>query len=137
MGDIRDFAAILEVKMVMIRNIGIEVRLRPIHHDLTQQTGVGETMQGIVNRGQRDLDAGHPGPFKQGFRRHMLIAMAKQQTRQSQALAGRTQAGRAQVFDIGKVRFHIHPLFTTVDISPIRANCLVFLIIVQGDEITS
>ena len=66
----------------------------------------------------------------------MLIAMSKQQARQGQALSCRAQADSAHVFDIGKVSFHIHPIFTTVEITPNRVNNYVLLLIVQGDEIT-
>ena len=90
-------------KMVMIGNVGVEVRALRIDNDFPQQADGGELMQGVVDGRQRHPDLGGLGIGVENFRGDMPVPAFKQQFCQSEALARRAQADAAKPFqNLGK-----------------------------------
>ena len=74
---IDQFPFVLNEKVMVIADIGVEIGAAAIDGDRAQQSGSGELVQGVVDGGQRDMDAGCLSFGTQIFRRKMAMSLAK------------------------------------------------------------
>ena len=90
-GNVLEVARPFEEEVMVVRRVGVEIGPPRFDHDLTQQTGVGELVQRIVDRRQRYLHFGVGRLRMELFRGDMPVDLVEQQACQSQPLAGRTE----------------------------------------------
>src|ERR1043166_4755727 len=60
-GNVDQLVTALKVEVMMRGDVGVEVGLGAVDTDLTQQTGIGQLVQRIVDGGERDRDLGVGG----------------------------------------------------------------------------
>jgi hypothetical protein len=77
-GDIDQLVIVLEIKVMMRRHVGVEIGLGAVDADLTQQAGIGELIERVVDGGQRYRDLGEGGLLVKHFRGQMAGALAEQ-----------------------------------------------------------
>jgi len=94
--DVDQAAFVLAIEMLMITDIRIEIGSRCIDHNLTEQPCSGELMQCVVNRSERNLDAGILRFGMKPFCRQMTVAVTEKNARQLQTLPRRTQSRRPE-----------------------------------------
>lgn len=83
-------------EMMVLADIGVEIRTRRIDDDLAHKTGGRELVQGVVNRCQRHPDTGAERFAVKHFCGYVTISPIKKKPREGQTLAGRTQTGGPQ-----------------------------------------
>ena len=74
-------------EVVMVRRVGVEIGLDALDGEDAQEAGLGELMQRVVDRRQRDRNAGDQRLLVQLLRRKMTIAVGEEQGRGSDAAA--------------------------------------------------
>ena len=89
---------VLKIEVMVRRDVGVEIGLGAVDADLAQQTGIGELVEGVVDRGERYRDLRQRRFLVQHFRSEVAGALAEQQPAERHALTGRPQAGRLQHF---------------------------------------
>ena len=77
-GDVHEFIFVLDEKVMVSGIVGVEVGLRRIDRDLTQQTEVGELMQSVVHRGKRHRHFGARSFFVKHFRGYVTVAFREE-----------------------------------------------------------
>ncbi len=87
-GDIFEMTTILVEEVVMVGDIGIEVRTPRLHDDLAQKARVGKLMQRVVDSRQGNRDPRRHRLAVQLLGGQMPIAPAEEQAGERQALAG-------------------------------------------------
>src|ERR1700738_5417030 len=92
MGDVNEIVLVLNEKMMMLRDVGIEICLRSVNGDLAQQPCVREQMERVVNSGKRDRDFRLDRFFVEHLGGEVAVPLAKQHPSQRQALLGRAQS---------------------------------------------
>src|SRR5256714_8105288 len=90
--DVHQATLDLDEEMVVVGDVGIEIRALPADGDLAQQTCALELMQRIVDGCQRDPLAGLHGLLVQDLGRDVAVALAAQQRRPCYALPRRPPA---------------------------------------------
>ena len=95
-GNVLEVARPFEEEVMMIGRVCVEIRASRFDHDFAQQTGVGELVQRVIDRRQRDLHFGIDRFRMQLLGRDMPIDLVEQQARQCQPLACRTKASLLQ-----------------------------------------
>jgi hypothetical protein len=95
-GDINQFVALLEVEMAVLGYVGIEIGLCPVDADPTQETELGELIQGVVDSRKRNADLGRNGYLEDHFCREMPMFATEQEAAKSDTLARRPKANRLQ-----------------------------------------
>jgi hypothetical protein len=90
-GNVLEVARALEKEVMVIGRVGVEIGPPRFDHDFTQQTGVGELVQRVVDRRQRHLHFGLGCLHMQLLGRDMPVDLVEQQARKSQPLPGRTK----------------------------------------------
>ena len=74
------------IEVMVISNVGIEVRLTRLYNDLAKQSGLDELIERVVNRRQRHVGT-HPQRFAvQNFCINMPAISVKQELRKCQTL---------------------------------------------------
>jgi hypothetical protein len=107
--DVLQFAGGLAEEMVVIGRIGIEIRAARLDDDLVQEPGIGELMQGVVDRRERYRD-----PRRHRFAMQLLgsdvtFTVFQQEPCQSKALARWPEIHRTQALQGGRWgRRHVH-----------------------------
>ena len=84
------------IEMMVMIGVGVEHAVFIMDRDPTQQSGLGELVQGIVNSTERHLCTAIVYFAGQTVRRHVTVPPVKQQGSKRQTLAGRPQAGVAK-----------------------------------------
>ena len=82
---------------MVVRHIGIEIGPRAFNGDLPEQARVGELMQRVVDRRQRDRNIRRHRFFMKPFGGNMTMPAAKQNRRKGNPLTRRPQACGAQI----------------------------------------
>jgi hypothetical protein len=85
--------------MVVVVDIGIEIRAARLDHDLAHQSGGGELMQGVVDCGERDPDGSRDGLAMELFGGDVAVGDIEQELRQRDTLPGRPEPDLAQALD--------------------------------------
>lgn len=88
---IPQLAGLLDVEMVMIVHVGVEVRPAGLNHHFTQQPGIIELVQRIVNRCEGNPHFRTHGFTMKLFGGEMAIFPFKQELGQGQSLPRRAQ----------------------------------------------
>ena len=115
-GDVQQAVGVLDEEVVVVPGVGIEISALGIDRDFAQQPGVRELVQGIVDGGQRNLDAVGLGFPMEYLGRHMAVCAVEQEPGQGEALARGAQAGPAQaVVNVTVRRFHGFPAVRVFD----------------------
>jgi len=97
-GNVDQLVVVLEIEMVVRRDVGVEIGLGAVDADLAQQARIGELIERVVDSGQRHRNLGERGFLVEHFRGQMAGALAEQQPAQRHALAGRPQPCGLQHF---------------------------------------
>ena len=74
-----------------------KIGLAPVDRELAQQPDLGELVQGVVDGGERDRDAGPRRLLEQHLGRDVPVALAEQEPAERDALARRPQAHAPQL----------------------------------------
>ncbi|MNT68288.1 hypothetical protein D3C72_2065090 [compost metagenome] len=73
--------------MVVIRNVGVEIGAGAFHSENADETGFGELVQRIVDRGERNGHAGCDRLVMQFLDRQVAIALCEEKIAQSHTLS--------------------------------------------------
>ncbi len=76
---------------MVIGDVGVEIGPPRLDHDLAQQPGVGELVERVVDRSERDWDRRGKNFAVQLLGGDVPIALGEQEPRQGEALARRPQ----------------------------------------------
>ena len=68
---------IFQIEMLVIADVGIEIRAPCFHRHLAEQARLRELVHRVVDRGERNPHAGLMSLFVQAFGGHMAIAVAE------------------------------------------------------------
>src|SRR6185369_17533463 len=111
--DIEHLILAFDKEVMMSGYVSVEIGLRTINRDLSQQSYFGELVQGVVDRRERYRDFRAGCLFVEHFGGEVPIAFAEQDPAQRHALTGWTQPNLTQH------RLHVMPRATS-ERGPIR-----------------
>src|SRR6266566_5966964 len=76
--NINQIVFVLDEEVVVVRDVGVEIGLRPVDRYFPPQSGAGELMKRIVDRGQRNGDLRAACLFVKHFRGQVAVTLRKQ-----------------------------------------------------------
>lgn len=104
------FARTLVIKMVMVGDVGIEVRPTVPDDDLAQESGTRKLVERIINCGQGHLPPRRLHLAVKLLGRDVPVAALKQEPGQGHALLSRPQSSLLQAFDNFSIRSMVRHL---------------------------
>ena len=78
-GNVNQLVVILEIEVMMRRHVGVEIGFGAVDADLTQQTGIGQLVERVVDGRERHWNLGQRRFLVEHFRGEVARALAEQQ----------------------------------------------------------